>query len=69
MAANCVLLHTGQKMPLIGLGTWKSQSGEVRDEGRGGGPLKFLLKKRQCLGEGPFIFPSGASPLLHFRWE
>lgn len=26
---NYVLLHTGQRMPLVGLGTWKSDAGQV----------------------------------------
>lgn len=31
---NYVLLPTGQKMPLVGLGTWKSEAGQVSSEFR-----------------------------------
>lgn len=62
MAASC-LLHTGQKMPLIGLGTWKSNPGQVRDGARGEGLLIPLLGKRQYLGESPAF--SLAAPSLY----
>lgn len=63
MAASCILLHTGQKMPLIGLGTWKSEPGQVRDGRLGGGLLAPLLGKRHYSGEGVCVFSS--SPPAH----
>ncbi|XP_060132939.1 aldo-keto reductase family 1 member A1 isoform X1 [Zootoca vivipara] len=29
--ANYALLHTGQKLPFVGLGTWKSDAGQVKE--------------------------------------
>lgn len=58
MTASSVLLHTGQKMPLIGLGTWKSEPGQVRDWEEGGRLLESLSGRRKDLQDGPCIFPT-----------
>uniref|UniRef100_A0A2K5QZS3 Aldo-keto reductase family 1 member A1 n=1 Tax=Cebus imitator TaxID=2715852 RepID=A0A2K5QZS3_CEBIM len=42
MAVSCVLLHTGQKMPLICLGTWKSEPGQVK------AAVKYALSVGYC---------------------
>ena len=42
MSASRVVLHTGQKMPLIGLGTWKSNPGQVK------AAIKYALSVDYC---------------------
>lgn len=58
MTASSVLLHTGQKMPLIGLGTWKSEPGQVRDWEEGGDFLSLRQGEGGIYKAGPVFFPT-----------
>lgn len=58
MADPFVLLHTGQKMPLIGLGTWKSDPGQVRDGKKGERLVGVSAGKNVGFGRGFLHFPS-----------
>lgn len=41
---NDALLHTGQRMPFVGLGTWKSDAGQVSSSLLSWGKLVKVFK-------------------------
>lgn len=53
--SSYALLSTGQKMPLVGLGTWKSDAGQVSSLLDGGGNLEYCSYHSTSVSENTEI--------------